>query len=175
MPVFGNGKGKGKGFNLDCVLGNFEVTILTCCGYVFQGTIEDDNYARTQYGYVCFPPIALEDKKDDCKEDDKKEDKKEDKKPCPQQPIEVDVDVKCDNEPKYICLRLSCVPGFACCDATSSDDPATIRGIFGTNAATGAPLPLLFAVDDTVLINVDDIVVIGPSRTCLPLATPPVA
>lgn len=162
MPFGGK---KAKGFNLDCVLGNVAVTIVTCCGFVFQGTIEDDEHTRAQYGCpIVFPAMTMDYDKEDkeCKED--KEDK-EDKKHCPK-PVEVDVDVKCENEQKFICLRLTCNPGNICCEPTAGVT-TNITPIFGT--ATGAPI--LFAIDDTVLINVADIVAIGPSRVCL---TPPV-
>lgn len=150
------GEKKAKGFNLDCVLGNVSVTIVTCCGYVFQGTIEDDEHTRAQYGCpIVFPAVTMDYEKGedkDCKEENKKPD-------CPK-PFEVDV--KCENDPKFICLRLTCNPGNICCEPTAGVT-SNVTPIFGT--ATGAPV--LFAVDDTVLINVADIVAIGPSRTCL--------
>lgn len=165
MPMGGK---KAKGFNLDCVLGNVAVTVVTCCGFVFQGTIEDDEHTRAQYGCpIVFPAMAMDyghDKEDD-KEDDKECDKKEDKKPHGPKPVEIDV--KCENEPKYICLRLTCQPGNICCP----DDPAA-AGVAGFSfvtaiAGSGGGTPSLFLADDTVLINVADIVAIGPSRTCL--------
>lgn len=156
MPF--NGK-KAKGFNLDCVLGNISVTVVTCCGYVFQGTIEDDEDTRAQYGYpVVFPTMTMDYMQG--KEDENECDKKEEKKEHCHKPIEVDV--KCENDPKFICLRLTCLPGNICCEPTAGV-VSNITPILGT--ATGAPN--LFVVDDTVLINVADIVAIGPSRTCL--------
>ena len=147
-------KSKGKGFDLECIAQNFEITVVTCCGFIFQGTIEDDDNTRTQYGYpVVFPAMTM-----DCahgKEDDKDCGKKEDKKEhCPK-PIEVDVDVKCDNDPKYICLQLTCVPTFVCCTAG-------VAAIVPVGTVTTP----LFAATNTVLINVEDIVAIGPSTGC---------
>ncbi|SMD13410.1 hypothetical protein [Sporomusa malonica] len=156
---------KSKGFNLDCVLGNAAITVVTCCGYIFQGTIEDDEHTRAKYGCpVVFPAMTMDYgyEKEDEKEDDKDCDKKDDKKGhCPK-PVEVDVDVKCENDPKFICLRLDCIPAFTCCDPTS---PAAL--ILPVQTITALPRPL-FQEDDTVLINVADIVAIGPSRgSCL--------
>lgn len=166
---------KSKGFNLDCVVGNLSITVVTCCGYVFQGTIEEDDKARAQYGYpVVFPAMTMDygHGKDDDKDCDKKEhhcDKKEHHCPNP-----IEVDVKCDNDPKYLCLRLTCPVGFICCDNTSDDDPARIRAVTGTG--TAGALRSIFNVDGTVLINIDDIVAIGQTDGCLvtaPFAPPP--
>ncbi|SDF44321.1 hypothetical protein [Sporomusa acidovorans] len=159
MP-FG-GKKKGKGFNLDCVLGNVNITVVTCCGFIFQGVVveEDDDKTRAQYGCpVVFPAMTMDyehdkdDHKKDCKDDDDK------KHHCPK-PIDVEVDVKCDNEPKFICLRLECPPAFVCCDPATAGAPAQIVGLTAADA--------LFDPEDTILISLDDIAVIGPSRNCL--------
>lgn len=169
MP-FGMKKGKGKGFNLDCVLGNASITVVTCCGFIFQGVIvdEDDDKTRAQYGCpVVFPAMTMgydddkDDHKKDCKDDD--DDKKDDKKHhCPK-PIEVDVDVKCNNDPKFICLRLDCRPTFVCCDPTGT----LFAGIVPVGVTAGGVLGLnLFDEDDTVLIGLDEIAAIGPFRTC---------
>lgn len=152
---------KTNGFNLDCVLGNVSVTIVTKCGLVFQGTLQDDEHTRTQYSYpIVFPSITMDninDKKDDekCEEENKKAHH-------PSKPIEVDV--KCENEPKFLCLLLTSQPGNICCP----DDPAA-AGAAGFSfvtaiAGSGGGTPSLFLADDTVLINVNDIVAIGPSR-----------
>jgi hypothetical protein len=150
---------KAEGFNLDCVLSNVlkDVTIVTCCGSVYQGTIVDDEHTRAQYGY----PVVFVDKKD-CDEYDKddKDDKDDKKKP-------IEVDVKCD-KPKFICVKLSCVPGNICCrtSATSGTTDGTqtiITPILGTS--TGSPN--LYQVGETVLININDIVSIGISHGCL--------
>lgn len=154
---------KAKGFNLDCILGNVSVTVVTCCGFIFQGTIEDDENTRAQYGCpVVFPAMTMEydhEHKDeyDCKDDDKKDHKK---------PVEVDVDVKCTNDPKFLCLRLECIPTFVCCDPTTAI-AALILPVGTPPAAgtTGIALPL-FQEDDTVLISLSEIAAIGPSRTC---------
>ncbi len=150
------GEKKAKGFNLDCVLGNVAVTVVTCCGYVFQGTIEDDEHTRAQYGYpIVFPAVTMDLEHDkECTEPDKKEH-------C-HKPI--DVDVKCANDPKFICLRLTAQPGNICCP----DDPAA-AGVAGFSfitaiAGSGGGTPSIFLPGDTVLINVSDIVAIGPSR-----------
>ncbi|MDU2064474.1 MAG: hypothetical protein E6713_06480 [Sporomusaceae bacterium] len=156
MPTTGN---KATGLNLDCVLGNISVTVVTCCGYVFQGTIEDRDNTRAQYGYpVVFPTITMDYAQG--KEDEECCDKKDEKKEHCHKPIEVDVN--CENNTKFICLRLTCLPGNLCCEPTAGV-VTNITPIVGT--ATGAPD--LFLVDDTVLINIADIVAIGPSRTCL--------
>jgi hypothetical protein len=147
------GKKKGKGFNLDCVLGNVNITVVTCCGFIFQGMIveEDDDHTRAQYG--SFPTMSMDyghgHDKDECKDHDEK------KQHCPKP---IDIDVKCDNEPKFICLRLECPPAFVCCDPVTG----TVARIVGFTAA--APL---FVDEDTILINLEDIAAIGPSRTCL--------
>jgi hypothetical protein len=159
---------KTKGFNLDCVLGNVSVTIVTCCGFVFQGTIEDDDNTRAQYGYpVVFPTMTMDYGNECNKPEDKEcENKDEKKEHCPK-PIEVDVDVKCDNEPKFICLRLTAIPGNICCptfDGLALTSPnSLVTAIFGT----GATVATLFDINDTVLIKVTDIVAIGPSRVAL--------
>lgn len=155
MP-FG-GKKKGKGFNLDCVLGNVNVTVLTCCGFIFQGVIveEDDEHTRAQYGCpVVFPTMSMDyshekHEKEECKEHEEK------KHHCPKP---IDIDVKCEDEPKFICLRLECPPAFVCCDPVTG----TVARIVGFTAA--APL---FFDEDTILINLEDIAAIGPSRNCL--------
>ncbi|TWH46007.1 hypothetical protein [Sporomusa sp. KB1] len=157
MP-FG-GKKKGKGFNLDCVLGNVNITVVTCCGFIFQGVIveEDDEHTRAQYGCpVVFPAMTMEYGHD--KDDHKKECKEEEEKKhhCPK-PVEVEV--KCEEEPKFICLRLECPPAFVCCNPEVAGAPANIVGL----TAAGP----LFIEDDTILINLEDIAVIGPSRNCL--------
>jgi hypothetical protein len=156
---------KAEGFNLDCVLGNVSVTIVTCCGFVFQGTIEDEENTRAQYGYpVVFPTMTMDYGNECSKPEDKECEKKEEKKEhCPK-PIEVDVDVKCENDPKFICLRLTCEPGNICCFTAGT--PSLVTSILGS-ATAGTPGPSLFRIEDTVLINVADIVAVGPSRTCL--------
>lgn len=155
MPFGGK---KANGFNLDCVLGNIAVTVVTCCGYVFQGTIEDEEYTRAQYGYpLVFPTVTM-----DLPCEDKEEDKKDGKKEhCPKP---VDMEVQCQSSPKFICLRLTAQPGNICCPV----DPS-VAGTAGFSyitpiAGTGGGTPSIFLEDDTVLINVNDIVAIGPSR-----------
>ncbi|WP_094605999.1 hypothetical protein SPSIL_050860 [Sporomusa silvacetica DSM 10669] len=165
MPFGGK---KAKGFNLDCVLGNVSITVVTCCGLVFQGTIVDDEHTRAQYGCpVVFPGMTMEFDKDDCKKDCKDEDKCEDKKDKKDHKKEIEVEVKCENEPKFICLKLDCQPGNICCpddpSATGSAGFSFVTAIIGS--ASGRPP--LFLVDDTVLISVDEIAAIGPSHTCL--------
>lgn len=156
------GKKKEKGFNLDCVLGNVSITIVTCCGYVFQGTIEDEENTRSSYGYPSvFPTIGMDSDKDCDKPDDEGDD---DKREC-HKPVELDV--KCDNEPKFICLRLRCVPGNICCNPASVTT-SVVTTIFGS---VTNPRLNLFQIDDIVLINVDDIVAIGPDHGCLTVAT----
>lgn len=150
MP-FG-GKKKGKGFNLDCILGNVTITVVTCCGFIFQGSVveEDDEHTRAQYGCpVVFPAMTMDygQEKNQCEE--------EKKPPCSKP---VDIEVKCSDEPKFICLRLDCPPAFVCCDPVTG----TLARIVGFTAA--APL---FVDNDTVLINLEDIAAIGPSRVCL--------
>lgn len=164
MP-FGMKKGKGKGLNLDCVLGNATITVVTCCGYIFQGVIveEDDDKTRAQYGYpVVFPGMAMDcdhdkdDHKKDCKDDDHKDDKKHH---CPK-PIEV----ICKDEPKFICLRLECPPAFVCCD---NDTTPEFAAVVPVGVTAGGTLTSLFDSEATVLISLDDIAAIGPSRGCL--------
>ena len=141
---------KAKGFNLDCILGNASVTVITCCGYVFQGTIEDDEHTRAQYGCpIVFPATTMDYGHDN--EDDKKGH-------CPKP---VDVEVECENGPKFICLRLDCIPAFTCCDTAS-----TAVRIFPVQTLAAIPQPL-FEEDNTILINVNDIVAIGPRTACL--------
>lgn len=157
MPFCGK---KAKGFNLDCVLGNIAVTVVTCCGYVFQGTIEDEENTRAQYSYpVVFPAVSMDIGHD-------KEDNDENKKHCPK-PIEIDVDAKCEKEPKFICLRLTAQPGNICCptdpSAAGTDGFSFITAIAGSGGGT----PSIFLAGETVLINVNDIVAIGPSRAGL--------
>lgn len=166
MPFSGK---KGKGFDLDCIAQNFNVTVVTCCGFIYQGTIEDDDHTRAQYGYpVVFPTMTMDYGGD--KEDDKKDDKECDKKEhCPK-PIEVDVDVKLENDPKFICLKLNCVPTYICC-TTVGTPPTTVAQIVPvatTNPTTTTGNQFLFAVGNTVLINVKDIVTLGPTSgsTC---------
>ncbi len=163
MPFGGK---KAKGFNLDCVLGNVSITVVTCCGLVFQGTIVDDEHTRAQYGCpVVFPAMTMDygHDKDDHKKDCKDEDKK-DKKDCKK---EIEVNAKVEVEPKFICLKLDCQPGNICCP----DDPAA-TGAAGFSfvtaiAGSGGGTPSLFLPDDTVLISLEEIAAIGPSRTCL--------
>lgn len=158
MP-FGGKKTKGKGFNLDCVLGNAAITVVTCCGFIFQGVVveEDDDKTRAQYGCpVVFPamPMGYDKEEKDCDDD------KDEKKPhCPK-PIEVDV--KCNNDPKFICLRLTCPPAFVCCDPA-----AAVAAILPVGVTGGTALVSLFAEDDTVLIGLDEIAAIGPFVGCL--------
>lgn len=162
-------KGKGKGFNLDCVLGNAAITVVTCCGFIFQGVVvdEEDDNTRAQYGCpVVFPAMTMGyDHDKECKDDDDKKDKKHH---CPQ-PVEVDVDVKCNNDPKFICLRLTCPPAFVCCPTL--DIPVITAGIFagiiGVGITLGGLFTPLFDTDDTVLIGLDEIAAIGPSVGCL--------
>ena len=160
MP-FGGKKAKGKGFNLDCVLGNAAITVVTCCGFIFQGVVveEDDDKTRAQYGCpVVFPAMTMgyDKEEKDCKDDD-------DKKPhCPK-PVDVDVDVKCVNDPKFICLRLTCPPAFVCCDPVA----ALFAGIVPVGVTLGGIFTTLFDEDNTILIGLDEIAAIGPFTTCL--------
>lgn len=167
MPFGAAKKGKGKGFNLDCVLGNASITVVTCCGFIFQGVVvdEEDDKTRAQYGCpVVFPTMNMDygHDKDECKDD---EDKKHHH--CPK-PVDVDVDVKCVSEPKFICLRLTCPPAFVCCPTI---DLAVVATLFASVIAVGVSLggifTPLFAEDDTVLIGLDEIAAIGPSNGCL--------
>lgn len=160
---------KAKGFNLDCVLGNVSITVVTCCGLVFQGTVVDDEHTRAQYGCpIVFPAMTMDydyDKHDkkDCKDDKKehcKDEEKKDKK-------EIELEVKCENEPRFICLKLDCQPGNICCPDIGEAATTTGFSFVTAIAGSGTGTPSLFLPDDTVLINVDDIVAIGPSRSCL--------
>jgi hypothetical protein len=164
MPFCGK-KAKGKGFNLDCVLGNAAITVVTCCGFIFQGVVveEDDDKTRAQYGCpVVFPAMTMgyDKEEKDCKDDD-------DKKPhCPK-PVDVEVDVKCVNDPKFICLRLTCPPAFVCCPTIDLTVVATLfASVIAVGVTLGGVFTPLFSEDDTVLIGLDEIAAIGPSVAC---------
>ncbi|CQR71125.1 hypothetical protein SOV_46320 [Sporomusa ovata DSM 2662] len=170
MPFGGKkAKGKGKGFNLDCVLGNAAITVVTCCGFIFQGVVveEDDENTRAQYGCpVVFPAMTMgyDKEENDCKDDDDKADKKPH---CPK-PVEVDVDVKCNNDPKFICLRLTCPPAFVCCPTIDLAVAVDLfAAVIGVGVTLGGVFTPLFSEDDTILIGLDEIAAIGPSVACL--------
>lgn len=147
MPLpFGHGKGKGHALDLDCLTVNMEVTVVTCCGLVFQGKLRDDNHARSSYGCTsCFHQDP-----DDCTCD------KGSHKP-------VEVDVKCNNKPDFICLELSCIVGHICCPPNGgTNGQALILPV--RNDSNDTPL---FDIGQTILISLDDITAIGPQRPCM--------
>lgn len=79
--------------------------------------------------------------------DDEEKRHHDDDKCCP--PPNVEVKVECC-DPDFIILRLTC-------------DPAIIRD----NATIEEIEPDLFQEGDIILINVNEIVAVGPSRCCL--------
>lgn len=145
MPME-KGKEANKLFDLTCLAGNLEVTVVTKCGIVYQGTIVDDDVRSTWGCKPCGSVVC------DCE-------KKDDKKPSPPHG-----DVGCESHPKFICLKLKCLPGNICCN----NEPFPVSFVTNILGFVNG-FPPLFEATDRILINLNDILTIGPSHTCLTL------
>lgn len=76
--------------------------------------------------------------------------------------------MKCEGHLSFIRLKLTCIPGNICCPREAAG-ASRVNPILGYDSGTDS----LFVPDTTILINWDDISVIGPERPCLTTAPNP--
>lgn len=137
--------------NLGCILGDIRATIVTQCGIVYQGTIEDWDCGRLTH---VRPESSTSDADDSLKESSEQR-----------------MEECCD--PRFIRITLACIPGNICCPTFSADilvTPSRVTPILGFTGAAET----LYTVGSSILINWDDISSIGLTSTtaCLTDDTP---
>ncbi|TWH46008.1 hypothetical protein [Sporomusa sp. KB1] len=137
--------------NLGCILGDVRATVVTQCGIVYQGTIEDWDCGRQT----------------NTRPDSSTSDSDESVEASSAQRMEE----CCD--PRFIRMTIECIPGNICCPTFSTDilvSPSRVTPILGFTGAAET----LYAVGSSILINWDDISSIGLTSTtaCLTDDTP---
>lgn len=136
--------------NLGCILGDLRATVVTRCGIVYQGTIDDWNCGGL--------PHKRPDSSSSDSDDSLKESSTQRWEEC------------CG--PRFIRMTLACIPGNICCTTVSTDlqFPSRVTPILGFTGAAET----LYPVDSSILINWDDISSLGLTNgtACLTDDTP---
>ncbi len=128
--------------NLGCILGDIRATIVTQCGIVYQGTIEDWDCGRLTH---VRPESSPSDADDSLKESSEQR-----------------MEECCD--PRFIRMTLACIPGNICCPTFSADIPVSPSRVTPILGFTGAA-ETLYAVGSSILINWDEVSSIGLTST----------
>jgi len=124
--------------NLGCLVGNLSATIVTRCGLVYQGTIDDWDCGR----FTNSRPDSPSSDSDDSQKEESTGLRMGD---C------------CG--PRFIRMTIACIPGNICCP-TFTDDPVGGSRVTPVLGFTGAP-ETLYAVPSSIIINWDDVSSIG--------------
>ncbi|SMD13574.1 hypothetical protein [Sporomusa malonica] len=137
--------------NLGCLVGNLSATIVTRCGIVYQGTIDDWNCG------------GITNSRPDSSPSDSEDSQKEES-------TGLRMGDCCG--PRFIRMTLDCIPGNICCPTFSVDVLVSASRVTPILGFTGAA-ETLYPVDSSILINWDDVSSIGlTSGACLTDDTP---
>lgn len=126
--------------NLGCLVGNLSATIVTRCGLVYQGTIDDWDCGR----FTNSRPDSPSSDSDDSQKEESTGLRTGD---C------------CG--PRFIRMMIECIPGNICCPTYAFN--AVVEGgaslVFPVFGVTGGGT--LYPVDSSILINWDDVSSVG--------------
>lgn len=137
--------------NLGCILGNIRATIVTRCGIVYQGTVEDWDCGR------------MTNTRPDSSSSDPENGQKQESTGSRRE-------VECG--PRFIRLTVDCIPGNICCPVFDADSVVGASRVTPILGVTGSDP--LYEDQSPILINWDDISSIGliSGSDCLTDATP---
>lgn len=125
--------------NLGCLVGNLSATIVTRCGIVYQGTIDDWDCGRFTNSRPDSPPSNSDDSQEE-------------------ESSGLRMGECCS--PSFIRMTLSCIPGNICCPTFGDGLPVTASRVIPILGFTGAA-ETLYTVPSSILINWDDVSSIG--------------
>ncbi|SDF44333.1 hypothetical protein [Sporomusa acidovorans] len=134
--------------NWGCILGNIRATVVTRCGIVYQGTIEDWNCS----GLTSTRPDSSSSDSNDSQKEESSDQRG---------------DGHCGG-PRFIRMTVECIPGNICCPMFDADDPVGASRVTPILGFTG-PAETLYTVPSDILINWDDVSSLGiaSSTACL--------
>jgi len=140
--------------NLGCLVGNLSATIVTRCGIVYQGTIDDWDCGR----FTNSRPDSPASDSDDSQKEESTGLRMGEGECC---------------GPRFIRMTIDCIPGNICCPTFSADILVSASRVTPVLGFTGAA-ETLYAVDSSILINWDDVSSIGltSGTACLTDDTP---